>query len=249
MVVASVVKQLITTMNPSKVRLPACVLECWSLLESYADAFGRPELFNNITTGRTEMERLEKVTSFFLSQLKCMRAVSCVSKPYNPVHGELFICSWPEPQFGSVHFVAEQISHHPPVSSFYAECKEANISLTSTLFTKSGLMTSWLPPFLKAITVDNVGQATISLDSHDEVYTMSYPTAVATGILGSSPRLLLTGGVSITCSSHQGRVELTFEEESSVSGVVFGTKTGEQVATEGTGEGWWRYSRRTGQRR
>ena len=36
MVVASVVKQLITTMNPSKVRLPACVLECrlsWRVMQ------------------------------------------------------------------------------------------------------------------------------------------------------------------------------------------------------------------------
>ena len=71
------------------------------------------------------------------------------------------------------------------------------------------LITSWLPAFLKAMTVDNKGQATISLDSHDEVYTMSCPTTVATGILGSSPRMLLTGGVSITCSSHRGRMELT----------------------------------------
>jgi len=229
--VASVVRQLIVTMNPSKVRLPACVLECRSLLESYADAFGRPELFNTIPSGKTAAERLEKVASFFLSQLKCMRPVSCVSKPYNPVHGEVFMCFWPEEEVGSVHFVAEQVSHHPPVSSFYAECREASISFTATLFTKSGLVTSWQPPFLKAMTVEYVGQATISLDSHEEVYTMTYPTAVATGIIGSSPRLLLDGTVNITCSSHKGRVELTFEEESLVRGNVFGTESSERVAT------------------
>ena len=55
-------------------------------------------------------------------------------------------------------------------------------------------------------------------------------------ILGSSPRLLLTGGGSITCSSHQGRVELTFVEESLVSGVVMGLSLGSRwLLLEGTG--------------
>lgn len=163
-VVASVVKQLITTMNPSKVRLPACVLECRSLVESYAYVFGRPELFNNITMGRTELERLERVISFSFSQLKCMRPVSCVSKPYNHVHGEVFICSWPEPQLGS-----DQPSSSCVLILYRVQGGKHLPHLHHLL--KSGLITSWLPPFLKAMTVGNMGQATISLDSHDEVYT------------------------------------------------------------------------------
>ena len=41
-VLSSVIRQLLSNMSPSKVRLPDCVLECRSLLESYADAFSRP---------------------------------------------------------------------------------------------------------------------------------------------------------------------------------------------------------------
>ena len=236
-VVTSVVRQLITTMNPSKVRLPACVLECRSLLESYADAFSRPELFSSISCGTSPDNRLLRVAAFFLSQLKCMRPIKCISKPYNPVFGEYFVCSWPEPQYGDVYFVAEQTSHHPPVSSFHAVCPKTNVSLTSTVFTKLGFITSKMPPFLKAMTVDCEGQATISLGNHEEVYTMTYPTAVATGFLSYSPSLLLSGKVSISCSSNLGRIDLTFVDESLVHGDVYDTESGVQVATIG---GDWR---------
>ena len=50
-VVGSVVAQLLKTMNPSRVRLPTCVLECRSLLESYADGFGATKYFTSIGLG------------------------------------------------------------------------------------------------------------------------------------------------------------------------------------------------------
>ena len=40
-------------------------------------------------------------------------------------------------QKGSVTFIAEQVSHHPPVSAFYAECKEKGICANYSVWTKS----------------------------------------------------------------------------------------------------------------
>lgn len=50
-VVGQVVGQLLKTMNPGQVRLPTCVLECRSLLESYGDGFGAPQYFVDISKG------------------------------------------------------------------------------------------------------------------------------------------------------------------------------------------------------
>ena len=166
-----------------------------------------------------------------------MRPVKCVSKPYNPVLGEYFVCTWPESEVGDVHFVAEQVSHHPPVSAFHVVCRKADTSLTSAILTKSGIITSAMPPFIKALTVACEGETTLHLGCHEEVYTMTYPTAVATNVISSSARLLLSGQISISCSSNLGRVDLTFVEESLVHGIVYDTESGEQVATVG---GNWR---------
>ena len=75
-------------------------------------------------------------------------------QPYNPILGESFRCFWrPEPNPTStdknkkgpapwstesdVSFLAEQVSHHPPISAFYAENKSKSIQFTAHIWTKS----------------------------------------------------------------------------------------------------------------
>ena len=92
-------------------RLPACVLECRSLLESYGSAFGRSDLFTSIPEADTPQQRLEGVVAFYLSQLKCMRPTMAALKPYNPTLGEIFVSEWPNfrEAESSVFFLAEQV--------------------------------------------------------------------------------------------------------------------------------------------
>ena len=133
--IRSVGRQLMLTRSPSRVRLPACVLEPRSLLESYAAAFGRPELFTRIPQGTSCRDRMERAAAFYLSQLMCTRRTPVALKPYNPSLGEWFLCQWPSltsPQ-QTVTFLAEQVSHHPPVSAMYAECRAAGMSYVPAL--------------------------------------------------------------------------------------------------------------------
>ena len=92
-------------------RLPACVLECRSLLQSYGSAFGHPDLFTSISEADTPHQRLERVVAFYLSQSKCMRPTRAALKPYNPTLGEIFVCEWPATSEAEnpVYFLAEQV--------------------------------------------------------------------------------------------------------------------------------------------
>ena len=94
-----------------QVRLPACVLEPRSLLQSYGSALGRSDLFTSMSEADTPQQRLELVVAFYLSQLKCMRPTMAALKPYNPTLGEIFVCEWPAAsEKGSpVYFLAEQV--------------------------------------------------------------------------------------------------------------------------------------------
>merc|ERR1719369_615243 len=60
---------------------------------------------------------------------------------------------------------------------------------------------------------------------------MTYPSAQATGMLSRDPKLLLSGKIVITCSSHLLRVELGFSGEKCVSGSVIDGESDEVVAT------------------
>ena len=90
---------------------------------------------------------------------------SQAKKPYNPIIGEHFHCSWkfpaaarsrsrsPESSKGSecegsaddaddekntrLYYCAEQVSHHPPVSAFYFESVDQQMYMEASLWTKS----------------------------------------------------------------------------------------------------------------
>ena len=43
--------------------------------------------------------------------------IGTIKKPFNPVLGETY--EFIDPHYNT-HFIAEQVSHHPPISAYYA---------------------------------------------------------------------------------------------------------------------------------
>jgi len=148
--------------------LPTFILEKRSLLEMYANFMAHPDLFLSIAAGATPEERIICFVEYYLTAFHEGRKGAVAKKPYNPVIGETFHCSWdvpkdrvkafrtngastvskdPTKEFGQeqstcykLRFVAEQVSHHPPVSCFYCECKEKKMCVNAHVWTKSKFM-------------------------------------------------------------------------------------------------------------
>ena len=57
-------------------------------------------------------------------------------KPYNPIIGETFSCVV-DTGASRVSYVAEQVSHHPPVSAFYLENQKQGYCANGYIWTKS----------------------------------------------------------------------------------------------------------------
>lgn len=91
----------------------------------------------------------------------------------------------------SLLFVAEQVSHHPPVSAFYAENPDKFISCCAHIYTKSKYLGL-------SVGVHNIGQGVISLLKHNETYVCTFPSAYGRSIL-TVPWVELGGSVSINC--------------------------------------------------
>lgn len=138
--------------------LPTFILEKRSLLEMYADFMSHPDLFVAITDGSSPMDRMVRFVEYYLTSFHEGRKGAIAKKPYNPIIGETFHCSWSVPKATApptgvmkegtsctsdcynVRFVAEQVSHHPPVSGFYAECQERQMCVNTHVWTKSKFM-------------------------------------------------------------------------------------------------------------
>lgn len=184
---------LSSSFSLAQVVLPTFILEKRSLLEMYANFMAHPDMFLSITSGRSPEERIIRFVEYYLTAFHEGRKGAVAKKPYNPILGENFRCSWyvprdrvrplrttscssgptstppvtatsnPNPgatrtpqrgvteeQEGGggrrhsdcycVRFVAEQVSHHPPVSSFYCECKEKRMCVNTHVWTKSKFM-------------------------------------------------------------------------------------------------------------
>lgn len=91
----------------------------------------------------------------------------------------------------SLLFVAEQVSHHPPVSAFYAENRNKSISCCAHIYTKSKYLGL-------SVGVHNVGQGVIKLLKHNETYICTFPSAFGRSIL-TVPWMELGGPVQIKC--------------------------------------------------
>ena len=77
-------------------------------------------------------------------------------------------------------FIAEQVSHHPPISAFYAEHFNKRIQLDGYTWTKSKFLGL-------SIGVHMVGKAVLSLLDHEEEYILTFPSAYGRSILTGKP--------------------------------------------------------------
>ncbi|GAA6086800.1 oxysterol-binding protein-related protein 11 isoform X1 [Tachysurus ichikawai] len=219
-VILHLLSQLKLGMDLTRVVLPTFILEKRSLLEMYADFMSHPDLFVAITDGTSPMDRMIRFVEYYLTSFHEGRKGAIAKKPYNPIIGETFHCSWSVPKTaesqGSVHkesssasdcynvrFVAEQVSHHPPVSGFYAECQERQMCVNTHVWTKSKFMGM-------SIGVSMIGEGNLHLLEHGEEYTFTLPSAYARSIL-TVPWVELGGKVNVNCAKTGYSAAITFQ--------------------------------------
>ncbi|KAE8596776.1 hypothetical protein XENTR_v10016236 [Xenopus tropicalis] len=215
-VILHLISQLKLGMDLTKVVLPTFILEKRSLLEMYANFMAHPDLFLSIAAGATPEERIICFVEYYLTAFHEGRKGAVAKKPYNPVLGETFHCSWDVPKENvksfrtqsasketvpppsssgeayKLRFVAEQVSHHPPVSCFYCECKEKKMCVNAHVWTKSKFLGM-------SVGVSMVGEGILRLMEHGEEYVFTLPSAYARSIL-TVPWVELGGKVNISCA-------------------------------------------------
>ncbi|CAL1597835.1 unnamed protein product [Knipowitschia caucasica] len=227
-IILHLLSQLKLGMDLTRVVLPTFILEKRSLLEMYADFMSHPDLFVSIADGNSPEDRMVRFVQYYLTSFHEGRKGAIAKKPYNPIIGETFHCSWRVPQRPSssqsnmsnvssqssqgeagaeggytVRFVAEQVSHHPPVSGFYAECPDKKMCVNTHVWTKSKFMGM-------SIGVSMIGEGCLHLLEHEEEYTFTLPCAYARSIL-TVPWVELGGKVNINCSKTGYSAVITFQ--------------------------------------
>ncbi|KAF6034093.1 OSBPL8 [Bugula neritina] len=123
-------------MDLSKVTLPTFILEPRSLLEKFADYYYHCNILSRAARCDDALTRMKEVVRWYVSGF--YKTPKGVKKPYNPILGEKFRCYWLNEETKSrTFYIAEQISHHPPVSAFYVTNRQDGFSISCAVLAKS----------------------------------------------------------------------------------------------------------------
>ena len=180
------------------------------ILSSYSD-WGEPcEELGAISAGTTPEDRMLRVLKWFIMTLKVItplqryryqallkmkigpqgsytrREVNTGSekKPLNPILGEQFYGHFDSPTSGRLELVAEQVSHHPPITAFHLFNTSKNVLLDGQFAQKTSFSG-------KSINVKQVGHALITIKmgggQKDETYLVTLPKLRIEGLFFGSP--------------------------------------------------------------
>ncbi|PWN37785.1 Oxysterol-binding protein [Meira miltonrushii] len=175
-ILMSLIGQLRIGMDLSKVTLPTFVLEPRSMLERITDFMSHPDLIFGAGQIDDPERRFLQVTRYYLSGWHIKP--KGVKKPYNPVLGEHFRCSYKYPNDTQGFYIAEQVSHHPPISAYFYCSPENNLMIYGELKPKS--------KFLGNSAANMMGgeNRVVLLDRLDDgEYQVEMPNMYARGIL------------------------------------------------------------------
>ncbi|XP_061773760.1 oxysterol-binding protein-related protein 5 isoform X3 [Nerophis ophidion] len=198
-----ILKQLRPGMDLSKVVLPTFILEPRSFLDKLSDYYYHADLLSQATLEDSAYGRMKQVLRWYLSGF--YKKPKGLKKPYNPILGETFRCCWPHPENDSCTFyIAEQVSHHPPISAFYVCNRKDGFSISGSILAKSKFYGNSLSAILD-------GRARLLFLSREEEYVITMPYAHCKGIVYGTMTLELGGKVTIECEKTKCNTELEFK--------------------------------------
>ena len=215
-------KDLVVQVRPgmdlSRVVLPTFILEprfensfdfCFckisfsrSFLDKLSDYYYHADILSMAAKEPEPYQRMKTVVQWYLSGF--YKKPKGLKKPYNPILGETFRCYWQHPNGSKTFYLAEQVSHHPPISSFYATNRQDGFTIAGTILAKSKFYGNSTSAILS-------GVATLSLIGRGEDYVMTMPYAHCKGILMGTMTMELGGKVQISCEKTGYNTEMEFK--------------------------------------
>jgi len=207
----SFLKQLRPGMDLVSLSCPSFVLSPFSYLEARTDYIAPLPCLLNINHEPDPVNRFLRVCQWVISSLTFIPSYGVAGvKPYNPILGERYSCIYTfdsnargggsgdrNKYTDSTYAYAEQVSHHPPISSQYMCNDEHQFVYTST----SQFQVKFRGTFVETQIIPEgpYGVPTLELTGIGEKYVITYPNIVVTGLYWGTTQVSHDGKCSIVC--------------------------------------------------
>lgn len=164
--------------------------------------FSGPHYSFSTCNQTNELKRFLDVVRYFLSGWHIQP--KGVKKPYNPILGEIFRCKWTCSDNSTSYYIAEQTSHHPPISAYFMANPENNLVIAGNFRPKSRFLGN-------SVVSQMDGSGTLYfLNRPDEEYSITYPNIYARGILFGTMLMEIGDSVKIECKKTGLQAEIDF---------------------------------------
>lgn len=210
-IIASLISQLRVGMDLSRVTFPTFVLEPRSMLERITDFMSHPDLIFGAELCNDPEERFIRVLQYYLAGWHIKP--KGVKKPYNPVLGEFFRCRYEYSDGSYGYYIAEQVSHHPPVSAFFYISPANKVSILGELRPKSKFLGN-------SVSTQMEGENRVRLlgKPEDGEYVITMPNMYAKGIVFGKMVLELGDTCMAKNEKHGLYCDLEFKRKGFFSG-------------------------------
>lgn len=141
----------------SRITMPVIFNEPLTFLQRIGEYMEYAYLLHKAATVTDSLERMQLVAAFAVSSTASN--LDRVGKPFNPLLGETYELEREDMGF---RLIAEQVSHHPPISAF--QCEAADFCFHVTVQPK-------LKFWGKGVEIQPKGMVTLKLPKYNEVYT------------------------------------------------------------------------------
>jgi hypothetical protein len=149
------------------------------------------------------------------------------AKPYNAILGEIFRCKYIHDDSVTT-YLAEQVSHHPPVTAVMLLNKQKGFSVNATLKPKSKFHANSATTLLE-------GDITFGVHPHQEKYKVIFPSVLARGLIFGTQCIEVYEHLKLSCEKTGFSADINFVSSpaNGVDGVV---KKGNEILYKISGQ-------------
>ncbi|XP_063369638.1 oxysterol-binding protein-related protein 6-like [Cydia amplana] len=188
----------------SQISMPVTINEPLNMLQRLCEELEYSELLDSASSCPNELERMSLVAAFAVSAYAAA-AHRAASKPFNPLLAETYEYVRGSRDF---RFIAEQVSHHPPISACHAE------SPRWTFWQEARIKTKF---WGKSMEFQPTGRVHVRLTPSGDHYSWNKVTTCVHNLFGGQRWVDQYGDMHIVCHGTDITCKLQFIKASSWS--------------------------------
>ncbi|XP_028174583.1 oxysterol-binding protein-related protein 6-like [Ostrinia furnacalis] len=188
----------------SQISMPVTINEPLNMLQRLCEELEYSELLDAAAECKNAVERIALIAAFAVSAY-ASSAHRAASKPFNPLLAETYECVRDDKGF---RFIAEQVSHHPPISACHAESPRWCFWQEARIKTKF---------WGKSMEFQPTGRVHVRLITTGDHYSWNKVTTCVHNLFGGQRWVDQYGDMHITCHGTDISCKLNFIKASSWS--------------------------------